>query len=47
MLVGRDPKSLGETARSISKARISVKSSALVLGLKKINKYQNIMIFDR
>ena len=31
MTVGRDPKSLGETARSISKARISVKSSALVL----------------
>ena len=31
MLVGRDPKSLGETARSISKARMSVKSSALVL----------------
>ena len=31
MLVGRDPKSLGETARSISNARISVNSSALVL----------------
>ena len=31
MTVGRDPKSLGETARSISKARMSVKSSALVL----------------
>ena len=31
MFVGRDPKSLGETARSISKARMSVKSSALVL----------------
>ena len=29
--MGRDPKSLGETARSISKARMSVKSSALVL----------------
>ena len=26
-----DPKSLGETARSISKARMSVKSRALVL----------------
>ena len=31
MLVVLDPKSLGETARSISKARISVKSRALVL----------------
>ena len=31
MLVGRDPKSLGETASSISKARMSVKSSALIL----------------
>ena len=31
MFVGLDPKSLGETARSISKARMSVKSSALVL----------------
>ena len=31
MLVGRDPKSLGETARSTSNARMSVKSSALVL----------------
>ena len=31
MLVGLDPKSLGETARSISKARMSVKSRALVL----------------
>jgi hypothetical protein len=31
MLVGRDPISLGATARSISKARMSVKSSALVL----------------
>ena len=31
MFVGRDPKSLGETARSISKARMSVKSIALVL----------------
>ena len=31
MFVGRDPISLAETARSISKARMSVKSSALVL----------------
>ena len=31
MLVGRDPKSFAEIARSISKARISVNSSALVL----------------
>ena len=31
MFVGLDPKSLGGTARSISKARMSVKSSALVL----------------
>jgi hypothetical protein len=31
MSVGLDPISLGETARSISKARMSVKSSALVL----------------
>ena len=31
MLVGCDPISLGETARSISNARMSVKSSALVL----------------
>ena len=31
MLVGLDPISLGETARSISKARMSVKSSALIL----------------
>jgi hypothetical protein len=29
--VALDPKSLGETARSISKARISVKSRALIL----------------
>ena len=31
MPVAFDPKSLGETARSISKARMSMKSSALVL----------------
>jgi hypothetical protein len=31
MLIALDPKSLGETARSISKARMSVKSRALVL----------------
>ena len=33
--MGRDPKSLGETARSSSKARMSVKSSALVLYIGK------------
>jgi hypothetical protein len=31
MFVGFDPKSVGDTARSISKARMSVKRSALVL----------------
>ena len=31
MLVALDPKSLGEIARSISKARMSVKSKAFVL----------------
>ena len=33
--MGRDPKSLGETARSSSKARMSVKSSTLVLYIGK------------
>ena len=50
MFVGRDPKSLGETARSISKARMSVKSSALVLIhiKKRVKKNMNmLMVMNR
>jgi hypothetical protein len=46
MLVGLNTKSLGDTARSNSKARMSVKRSALVLIQEKIFRTRMLMDMD-